>query len=190
MEPVQEHRTDEELLAATPWDRDAFAVFYRRHAAPLLGFLVRRLRDAELAADVCAEVFSVVLESAHRFDPSRGPAAGWLYGIARHKLLHAQSAGVAEDDARRRLAIGPLELTDEALERIEALADIDAALIVDALDALPDEQRSAIRARVVDGESYAGIAAAAGTSEPAIRQRVARGLASLRERLQAVRPNG
>ena len=37
------HRSDEELLAATPGDRDAFALFYRRHAAPLLGFLVRRL---------------------------------------------------------------------------------------------------------------------------------------------------
>jgi RNA polymerase sigma factor (sigma-70 family) len=175
--------SDESLLAATPDDRDAFALFYRRHAALLLGFLVRRLRDGELAADVCAEVFAVALENAHRYDPERGPALGWLYGIARHKLLHAQQRGVAENEARRRLAIPPLQLTDEALERIEALADIDAVSVGAALAGLPEEQRAAVHARYVEEQTYERIAAEAGATQTAIRQRVSRGLAGLRTKL-------
>ena len=139
--------------------------------------------DGELAADVCAEVFAVALEGAHRFDPERGPALGWLYGIARHKLAHAQQRGVAEDRARRRLAIAPLQLTDEAIERIEALATVDVVSIGEAFASLPDEQRSAIHARFVQERSYDQIAADTGATEPAIRQRVSRGLAHLRIRL-------
>jgi RNA polymerase sigma factor (sigma-70 family) len=175
--------SDEQLLAATPVDRDAFALFYRRHSAPLLGFLVRRLRDGELAADVCAEVFAVALESAQRFDPERGPALGWLYGIARHKLAHAQQRGFAEDQARRRLAIPPLQLTEEAIERVEALADVDVVSIGEAFAALPSAQQTALHARVIEEEPYDRIAASAGSTEAAIRQRVSRGISGLRSRL-------
>src|SRR5690242_9986425 len=90
---------DEELLAAG--DADAFALFYRRHAAALLAFLVRRAGgQVELAADVCAETFAAALIGVDRFDPALGPASGWLYGIARHKLADAQRRGVAEARAR------------------------------------------------------------------------------------------
>jgi RNA polymerase sigma factor (sigma-70 family) len=179
--------SDEQLLAATPVDREAFALFYRRHAAPLLGFLVRRLRDGELAADVCAEVFAVALESAHRFDPERGAALGWLYGIARHKLAHAQQRGIAEDQARRRLAIPPLLLTDEAIERIEALADVDVVSIGEAFATLPSDQQTALHARLIEEEPYDRIAASAGSTEAAIRQRVSRGISGLRSKLGADR---
>jgi DNA-directed RNA polymerase specialized sigma24 family protein len=62
--------TDEDALAAAAGDPDAFAVFYRRHAAGLLAFLVRRLAgQVELAADVCAEAFATALVDVRRFDP-------------------------------------------------------------------------------------------------------------------------
>src|SRR5689334_6765220 len=114
--------SDEELLVAARVDPDAFTRFYRMHAAPLLGFLARRLRDPELAADVCAETFAAVLVDLHRFDPAAGTATAWLYGIARHKLIDAQRRGRAEDRARRRLHLPRLELSDEAIERVEELA--------------------------------------------------------------------
>jgi RNA polymerase sigma-70 factor, ECF subfamily len=172
---------DEELLAAA--DADAFAQFYRRHAAALLGFLVRRLGgQLELAADVCAETFAAALIDARRYDPARGPASAWLYGIARHKLADAQRRGVAEARARERLGIPRLHLTDEALERIEALADVRAMPL---LEELPSEQRDAVRARVIAELSYGEIARRQRTSEANVRQRVARGLARLRVRMGA-----
>ena len=175
--------TDEELLAGDP---EAFAAFYRRHVAPLLGYFLRRTGNAELAADLTAETFAAALDGLHRFDPARGPAVGWLYGIARRQLGHAARRGAVEDKARRRLGMAPLELTDEALERIEALAGADAASA--ALAGLPPDQREAVRARILDEREYADIARTTRTSEAVIRKRVSRGLAGLRSRLEGNGP--
>ena len=179
-------RSDDELLAATRADPDAFAILYRRHVTALLAYFVRRTRDAELAADLTAETFAAALDGAHRFRPDRGEAAAWLYGIARRQLSHAQKRGAVEDRARRRLGMAPIHLTDEAIERVEALAaaDASAAVLRDGLAALPDDQRQAVLARVLDEREYADIAIAARTSESVVRKRVSRGLAGLRSRLE------
>jgi DNA-directed RNA polymerase specialized sigma24 family protein len=113
---------DEAILAALDTAPEGFAVFYRRHVAGLLRYFLRRTHDPELAADLCAETFAAALDGAHRFDPARGPAVGWLDRIARRLLAHAQRRGAVEHRARRRLGMAPLDLTDAALERIEALA--------------------------------------------------------------------
>jgi RNA polymerase sigma factor (sigma-70 family) len=176
---------DEVLLDGTSVDPDGFAEFYRRHAPMLLGYLMRRLGDAELAADVCAETFAAALAGVHRFDPSARPAVSWLYGIARHKLTDAQRRGAAETRARRRLGIPSLTLTDDAIERVEMLADL-AAPVAAALCELPSAQRVAVRERVIAGRSYAEIARRQQTSEANVRQRVTRGLARLRARLGGV----
>jgi RNA polymerase sigma factor (sigma-70 family) len=178
---MDDPRTDEELLAAVEERPEAFGVFYRRHVRPLLGYLVRRTGDAELAADLCAETFAAALDGLHRFDPARGPAVAWLYGIARRLLLHAAQRGVVEDRARRRLGMAPLELTDAALERIEAEAGEVATA---ALDALPADQREAVRARILDERDYADIARRTRTSEAVVRKRVSRGLAGIRARMK------
>ena len=172
---------DEAIIACLDREPERFAIFYRRHVAGLLGYFMRRTRDAELSADLCAETFAAALDGAHRFDPARGPAVAWLYGIARRLLAHAARRGVVEDRARRRLGMAPLELTDAALERVEALAGSDVALA--ALAELPEDQRAAIQARILEERAYAEIARAARTSESVIRKRVSRGLAGMRARL-------
>jgi RNA polymerase sigma factor (sigma-70 family) len=172
--------SDEELLVASVGDEEAFAAFYRRHARPLAGFFMRRTGDAELAADLTAETFAAALAARRRFDPAKGAAIGWLYGIARHKLARTLQHGRVEDRARRALGMAPLVLDDEAIELV-VTAEGDVVLL---LQRLPADQRAAIEARVVDGQEYEQIAAAAQTSEAVIRKRVSRGLASLRRKLE------
>jgi RNA polymerase sigma factor (sigma-70 family) len=173
---------DEAILAALNTAPEAYAVFYHRHVAGLLAYFLRRTHDPELAADLCAETFAAALDGAHRFDPASGPAVAWLYGIAGRLLAHAQRRGAVEDRARRRLGMAPLDLTDAAIERIEALAGSDAAL-AQALADLPPDQRAVVQARVSDEREYDEIALAAHTSQSVIRKRVSRGLAGTRARL-------
>ena len=59
--------------------------------------------------------------------------------------------------------------------------------LVDMIDELPGDQSAALRARFVQGRSYAQIAGAQQATEGAIRQRVSRGLASLRRRVKEER---
>ena len=175
---IVDRSSDEALLLAARRDAEAFAEFYRRHARPLAGYLLRRAGDAEAAADLLAETFAAALTGLDRFDPGRGDAAAWLYGIARHQLARRARRGVVEERARRRLGMERLELTDADLRAIEACDDATIAL-----DGLPPDQRAAVHARVVEEQDYPAIAAASGSTEPAVRQRVSRGLATLRDRL-------
>ncbi len=82
--------------------------------------------------------------------------------------------------------MGPITLTDEGLERVEALATAgaSAAILHEGLAALPAVQREAVLARVLDEDDYAAIATRADTSESVIRKRVSRGLTGLRQRLE------
>ena len=165
---------------------DAFAAFYREHAPGLVAFFLRRTRDPELAADLTAETFAAALDGVRRYDPALGPPVAWLYGIARRQLSHAHRRGAVEDRARRRLGMEPLVLSDEAIERVERLAELDATTraLDEALAALPAAERDAVEARVVDERGYDEIAIAARTSEAAVRQRVSRALARLRAGLE------
>src|SRR5215212_3820228 len=173
--------TDEELLARAGADVEAFAALYRRHSRLLLGYCVRRLEDPELAADTVAEVFAVALRAALRGERPES-VARWLYGIARNKAADAQRRGRAEDRARRRLGIGRIELSDEGAERVLALSDVEILRV--ELDRLPADERDAVEARMLDDRPYVEIAAAAGVTPAAARQRVSRGLARLRTRLE------
>ena len=173
---------DDELLKQfAGGDAEAFVGFYRRHLAAVLGFFLRRTGDPELTADLTAEVFAAALIAAARYRPGERPALAWLFGIAAHKLADSRRRGRVEDEARRRLALGPLAVDDEDLARVEEMADVGAADA--ALAALPAGQRDAVLARVVQERSNAEIAEQMRCSQLLARQRVSRGLRALREQM-------
>jgi RNA polymerase sigma factor (sigma-70 family) len=175
---------DDELLALTREDAEAFGAFYDRFEVEVIGFFWRATRRADIAADLTAEVFAAALSSARGFDPELGTARAWLFGIARHELADTWRRGRVEDRARRRLELEPLLLSDEALERIDDLAAAEAAGALRLLEGLPEDQRVAVQGRVLDERDYEELAQRLCCSESVVRQRVSRGLRSLRERLE------
>ena len=176
---------DEDLLQRSPAEPAAFGEFYRRHERSILAYFRQRCRDAELAADLTAETFAAALISARRYRAGREPAVAWLFGIARNKLLEARRRGAVEDRARRRLGMEPLVLHDEMLARIDRLADSGWA--AELLAGLPTDQATAIRARVIQEQSYEAIAANLRCSPSVVRKRVSRGLATLRSTIEEAR---
>jgi RNA polymerase sigma-70 factor (ECF subfamily) len=89
-----------------------------------------------------------------------------------------------QDRARKRLHVERLVLDDEAIARIDALAG-DAVLA--ALDGLPEDQQLAVRGRILDESEYEDLARALGCSPSVVRQRVSRGLRTLRQRLEELK---
>ena len=171
------------LAAAATGDADAFATFYRRHLPLVVGFSVRATGSPEAAADLTAEVFAAALAACSRYRPEHPTAGPWLIGIAHNKLRESRRRGWIQDDVRRRLQMRPLELDDADLERVHALASEGQSAVLTALDALPDLERDAVRARVVEERDYRELAAELRCSESVVRQRVSRGLARIRTRL-------
>lgn len=178
-------REDAELLAACVRDPDAFADFYRRHAREIFAYFMTRVHRADLAADLSGEVFAAAFEAARGGAEVRYPRA-WLYGIAHHTLSASVRRGRVSHAARQRLGLASIELTDEELERTEALVDLAAerARLEALIQELPPDEAQALRARVVDERDYAEIANSLECSEAVVRKRVSRGLARLRSALR------
>jgi RNA polymerase sigma-70 factor (ECF subfamily) len=179
--------TDDELLGLARRDPEAFAVFYRRHVGWIIGFFVRRTACQETAADLTAETFAQAYLSLHRYHPTGAPAQAWLAAVARHQLAHFVRSAEVASRARRRLGMRPVPAGDEPLEQlVEALdARRNAGALRVAMDGLTEGVADAVRLRVIDGLAYADVAARLGCTEPAARQRVARGLTQLADRLDA-----
>lgn len=173
--------SDERLLAAIAVnDGAAFSDFYRRHLPAVLAYLIRATGDPEGAADLAAEVFAAVLIAAPRYRPESESAGPWVLGIARNKLLESLRRGRVEAKARKQLGLGAIALEDEDLERVEALADQGMGRLAQLVDQLPEEERFAVRSRVIDERSYREIATELECSEMVIRKRVSRGLGRIR----------
>jgi RNA polymerase sigma factor (sigma-70 family) len=180
VEAVWGDAPDERLLEVARREPAAFGAFYRRHEDRVLAYFLGRVGDPEVAADLTAETFAAALASAHRFRRRSEPASAWLFGIARNTLAMSRRQGRVEVRARRRLGMGPLVLTDDAIERIEQLGGTALPL----MDGLPDDQRQAVRARVIDERDYADIAKDLRCSEAVVRKRVSRALGTLRDQLE------
>lgn len=178
---------DGELLALSVSDPEAFGAFYDRFEVEVLGFFWRATRRAEVAADLTAEVFAAALASLSGFHPELGSARAWLFGIARHELADAWQRGRVEERARRRIGLEPVVLSDAALERIDELGSSVAGHALRLLEDLPEDQRVAVRGRVLEERSYDELASSLACSQGVVRQRVSRGLRSLRVQLEQAR---
>ncbi len=177
---VTETASDDELLThARRGDAEAFAAFYRRHERLVLAWLLKQTREPALAADLAAETFAAAYLAAERFDPDVAPAPAWLLGIARNMLRSSMRRHQIEDRARRKLGVERLAWNDDELSRIDGHDDTVLLLLAE----LPAEQQDAVRAHIVEDESYADAAARLRTSPAVVRKRVSRGLAVLRRRL-------
>lgn len=172
-------RSDDELLSLTAQDPEAFGVFYERHVRQVLAFLARGCQNTEDALDLTAEVFAAALSASRRYRPGEAPASAWLFGIARNKLAASRRREAVERKARRRLGMARLTFSDEALERVDELLALAPGAYLDGMGQLSPVERAAVEARVIEERGYPEIAAATGSSEAAVRQRVSRGLSRL-----------
>ena len=171
--------SDAQLLASgAPGD---FGVFYDRHVCAVSSYVAARVREPDVMFDLVAETFARALESRGQFDPARGPAVGWLIGIARNLIVDSARRGQVEAASRVRLGMAAVELDDGELERITEVGRSDLRA---ALGSLPADHREAVLRRVVLDESYPVIAGQLRCSEQVVRKRVSRGLAFLRASLE------
>jgi RNA polymerase sigma factor (sigma-70 family) len=172
--------SDEQLLRSD--DPEAFGVFYDRHVKTVLGYFARRIGDPEVAADLTAETFASAIVARRRFRPRGAPAAAWLFTIAGRRLADYHRHGRVEQRMRRTLEMErrPVSAEDAAMIRLLG-EDATGTLLAD----LPADQRDAVVAHVVEDRGYPELAGELNTSEAAVRQRVSRGLATMRRRLGA-----
>jgi RNA polymerase sigma-70 factor (ECF subfamily) len=154
-------------------DRRAFDEVMTRHG-PFALRLAARLVPGAAAEDVAQESMLRAWRQAGRFDPRRGRFTTWLYRIVVNLCL----------DHRRQ---STTESLPEGWEQEDPLAASDQLVMARdvrrALAALPARQRAALALVYDEDMSGAEAARVLGTSAKAVERLLARGRATLREKL-------
>ena len=173
---------DAAAIEASRGDPAAFAAIFDRHAASLHRFLARRVEPAD-ADTLLGEVFRVAFERRGSFDLERPSARPWLYGIAtnliaRHRRSEGRRLRAMAALATRRAETGPDAVGDGAARRLDA--EHEWAVLVDAIDGLPDAERHTLLLYAWEDLSYEDIAAALEVPVGTVRSRLHRARARLR----------
>ena len=100
-----------------------FERLYRANVDAVTAYFARRTADEQVVADLTADTFVAVIAGFGSFDPRKGTARAWVFGIARHVYASYCAAYNQQLNQLRRLA-GRRDLdhdqVEELLERIDA----------------------------------------------------------------------
>lgn len=124
---------------------EALQQLHRRYA-PLVFHLACRTLDRAAAEEIVQDTFLAVWRRAADFDPARGSFRTWLLSIGHHRMLDE-----LRSRSRRPQASGDLKLDQAVLTAEEPLPDetlwreYQRGAVSDALAALPEPQRAALR---------------------------------------------
>jgi len=172
-----------QLTRSAHGDSVAFTHLVKAHSSALYGYFARRVPAA--SEDLLAETWLQAFAARRTFDPARGSARGWLFGVAHNVLAqYLRRAG------RREPAPGP-DVTDPwqvVDQRLDAAAMAPA--LRRALAELPADERELLL--LISWEQLTPTEAAAVVGIPAgtARSRLHRARGRLRDRLTMPRATG
>ncbi len=158
-----------------------FEVIYRANVAGVTAFFARRCGEPQAVADLTSETFVQAIGSLPSFDPGRGSARAWLYGIARHVYARHCERSANGHHALAALA-GHRELEQDETDELAARIDDQRAgrELLARLDRLPDLERAALELVDLDGLAPREAAAVLDISRGALRVRLFRARNRLR----------
>lgn len=145
-------RDDDEGVSGQPQVRPDPALglleIYDTALPQVHGYLLSRCRDRTLAQDLTAETFLAAVTAARQQpgQPDQPPiSAGWLIGVARHKLADHWRRAEREQRGLRLVHAAGGE-TDDPWD-----VEIDTMVAHQVLDALGPHHRAALTLRYLDG---------------------------------------
>lgn len=174
------------VLAASRGDSEAYGQLVSETSSLVSSIALAIVRDFDLSRDVAQDVF---LSAWRDLKSLRNPASflPWLRQTVRNRAKTALRSG-----ARRR-KLGEAGMLDEMLPAVidpgpsvtdRMILEEESQALAEALDSLPEETREVLTLYYREGQSVAQVAALLELSEVAVKKRLSRARASLRESLQ------
>ena len=179
------------MLRVKRGDRAAFAELVEKYRQPLFNFVFRTLRDETETEDVAQNTFLQVWKSRARYQRT-AKFSTWLFTIARNLCLNEirrrsrhpaesleETHAEHDDQPSRQYEDKKVFLPTENVLHGELAKKIE-----EALDELPENQRTAILLCRQDEVSYEEIAEILGCSLSATKSVIHRGRETLKEKLK------
>lgn len=167
------------LLRAGKGDRGAFTEFYQLTSHRVYGLARRTIVNVELAQDTTQEIFLIVWQDAHRYNPAVGSPMAWLMMITHGRAVdRVRSEQAGTNREARWGAANHNPDYDVVAETVTAR--IEAQTVVACLDTLTPLQRQAIGLAYYDALTYREVAEHLSTPLPTVKTRIRSGLKQLR----------
>src|ERR1700722_2612449 len=164
------------VMAALAGDDEAFETVIRTYSRRVYVVAYAILQDPSEAEDIVQETF---LKAHHQRDKLREPEKfpAWLLTVTRNGALDRlrRRRPQADPEAFDTLADHSVAIPGSALEKEEHQAHLRRALA-----ALPEEHRTALTLRYLEGLDYRAIETTMGLSNGALRGILGRALGTLR----------
>lgn len=182
--------TDLELVQRVQaGDKKSFDVLVLKYQHKVINLVMRYMHDPDTAQDVAQEAFIKAYRGLKNF---RGESAfyTWLYRIAintakNHLVSQGRRAPTNDIDAEEAEQFeGESALKEYGTPEHEMLRDEIQSIVSNAIDALPDDLRTAIVLRELEGMSYEEIAEAMDCPIGTVRSRIFRARESIDKVLQ------
>jgi len=187
---LDERGVDQKLVARVQrGDKSAFDLLVRKYQHKVLKLVGRYVRDRSEAEDVAQEAFLRAYRALRGF---RGDSAfyTWLYRIAVNTAKnHLESQGRRlpslnlEPEGGESLDVAE-RLREQATPERHLLSDEIAATVQRVLEGLPDDLRTAITLREVEGLSYEEIAELMDCPIGTVRSRIFRAREAIDQELK------
>ncbi|WP_442601089.1 RNA polymerase sigma factor [Paenibacillus sp. KN14-4R] len=165
---------------------EAYGELMRRYERKLLSFIYHMVRTAGLEAmaeDLCNETFYKAYRSLHSFREVEASFSTWLYTIARNTVLSEMRKHKAIACSLEEGVVVPHAPIDSHPEH--ALIRNERVIKVrEAINALPEKQRSALILREYDGKDYQEIANILGQTVSSVKSLLFRARASVKVQLE------
>lgn len=145
----------------------------------IFNYIYYKFGNEEKANDAVQESFVKLWENCAKV--SKDKAKSYLYTVANNLYLNVLKA----EKVRLKYADQTLKTTNESPEFIMEEAQFKEKL-ENALDSLPENQRSTFLLNKIDGKKYAEIAEMENVSVKAIEKRMHLALKSLREKIDGI----
>lgn len=182
--------TDLELVQRVQaGDKKSFDILVLKYQHKVINLVMRYMHDPDMAQDVAQEAFIKAYRGLKNF---RGESAfyTWLYRIAintakNHLVSQGRRAPTSDIDADEAEQFeGESALKEYGTPENEILRDEIQSIVSNAIDALPDDLRTAIVLRELEGMSYEEIAEAMDCPIGTVRSRIFRARESIDKVLQ------
>jgi RNA polymerase sigma-70 factor, ECF subfamily len=172
--------SDADAMVASVRDPEAFEVVFARHVSAIHRYLHRRV-GKDLADELAAQTFEIAFTRRTSFDPARGDAGPWLYGIAANLLRTHRRTERRQLLAFARSGVDPVAPDEFGPADERADAAVAFRGLAQRLARLRDDDRDALLLFAWAGLSYEQVAEALAVPVGTVRSRIARARRVLRE---------
>ena len=157
----------------------AFLRLFEEHHVPLYRFAWRLTGSTADAEDIVQECFLALLRPECSYDPRRTAMRTYLFGAVRNQ---------ASKRLRRREETVPAEAAERRTPELEARRGELADAVARAIGDLPESQREVLLLAHYEQMPLSEIAEITGLEPAAVKSRLQRARAALRETLAAFAP--